>query len=41
VGNEGNGRREGNSGLIFCNGYGNGKGDGNDDNNDDQLLFVS
>ncbi len=35
VGNEGNGRREGKSGLIFCNVYGDGDGDGNNNNSND------
>ncbi len=29
MGDERNGRREGNSGLVFCNGNGDGNGDGN------------
>jgi hypothetical protein len=32
---EANGRREGKSGLIFCNVYGDGDGDGNNNNSDD------
>jgi hypothetical protein len=41
MGDKGNGRREGNSGLIFCNGNGDGNGNDNGNNDNDQLLFAS
>jgi hypothetical protein len=41
LGDKGNGRREGKSGLIFCNGDGDGNHNGNKDNSNDWLSFVS
>ncbi len=40
IGNEGNGRREEKSGLIFCNVYGDGDGNGNNNNSNDWSLFI-
>ncbi len=41
MGNKGNGRREGNGGLIFCNGNGDGNSNGNNNDSNDQSSLVS